>query len=97
MLLLIPQSSYLRLINIDLKFQLSEILIHFLQLILGNIEFVLCRGELLLEILHLAHFNTDLSLETREFLVVIGKFRVELRFLSLQGGDLLGLGVVLGI
>lgn len=76
MLLFIAQASDLRLIDVDLKFQLCQVLVHLLQLVLCHVKFILSSGKLLLQVLHLAHLDSDFTLKTSKFFIIVGKFGV---------------------
>jgi hypothetical protein len=71
MLFLVSETSDLRLVHINLQFQLSEIFVHFLKLILSHIQFILCSGKLLFQILHLSNFDANFTLEASKFLIII--------------------------
>jgi hypothetical protein len=90
-LFLVLKPSYLGIKDIELELVLGKVLHELLRLVLGHVELVLGARELPLEVLHLPHLDVDLSLETRDLLVVVTDLALHLGLYGLQLGDLFSL------
>ena len=62
MLFFVLETHNLRLKDVNLQLLLCQIFLKLLQLIFGQVELILGTRKFALKVLHLAHFDADLTL-----------------------------------